>query len=154
MPDKPIKVKGLTELGQKVKKRISAYNNMAPAFKKAVTLYHGWVLRNFRAGGRLHENKIYVWPALEDSTIVSRRKGGGGAKILQDTGALHRDWELMSNKSRGIIQSAHKYSGVHEYGTKKAGRNRNVTIPQRKIFPTVKQARKIIHTAFVEHLKW
>ena len=143
-----VKVVGLEPFGKKVAKRIAKLSNMHPVYKKAVVLYFQWVQRNWNAAGGLHENSSLKWDELADSTIVRRRKKGKGAEILKDTGNLRRDWDLLSNRSRGIVRSQHFYSVFHEEGGK------NNRPPQRKIFPETDQAYKIVYPAFEAHLKW
>lgn len=167
-----MKVTGLREEMKNVGRLNKNLHNMGPAYKKAVALYHGWILRNFQQQDGLHEDAKYKWKPLAESTVANRRKKSSNP--LQDTGALRRDWELTSTSKYGKVKSAHKYSEVHEKGAtikartitpkKKdgvlawAGKNGKVfakrvripktVIPQRKIFPTKKQALKIVEPAF------
>ena len=150
-----VKVKGLKPFARRVGNRSKRLQNMAPAYKRAVTLYHAWILRNFAAQGTLHDDPKFYWKELKSATLKRRRKKGAGGKILQDTGSLRRDWELTSSSRQGVVASQRFYSSVHEDGAvvkKKSGGT--FKIPQRKIFPEIPQARKIIQPAFDAHLDW
>ncbi len=46
------------------------------------------VQRNFIAGGRSKSGAGGAWPPLKESTLLTRRGHGGGARPLQDTRAL------------------------------------------------------------------
>lgn len=168
-----IVTKGLKPYMRKVVERQKRLKNLSPAFKRAVVLYHAWIQKNFRAEGGLHDNKSLKWKK-------SNRAGNEGGKTLQDSGDLRRDWELRHSSSQGVIKSKHNYSSTHEDGKKlppivitpknakalrwydsdgnpvfaKRVRRPAIVIPQRKIFPEIKQAEKIIRPAFEGYLDW
>lgn len=152
MKNSSIKMVGLKPFAKELARIHRATGNLGPAYKAAAILYRQWIGKNFIAEGRLHDNPSLYWKRLKRSTVKRRRKKGRGAKVLRDTGRLSRDWELSSSKSGARVRSGVFYSSVHEDGTRNAGRNRNVVIPQRKIFPEDKQAQKIIAPAFNQHL--
>ena len=168
-----VRVTGLKNFMRKVSNRNAKLNNLSPAFKRAVVLYHGWILKNFNAEGGLHDNASLRWKK-------SNRAKNQGGKTLQDTGRLRRDWDLRSSSSYGIIKSKVDYSSVHEEGATipamvirpknakvlrwvgkdgvvrfaKSVKRPAIVIPQRKIFPTIAQAHDIIRPAFLQHLDW
>jgi phage virion morphogenesis protein len=83
-----------------------------------------------------------IWPALSEATIFSRiKKGNSGTKPLVDTGMLADPtrggprWQII-NGGAGVVVGVNRSFGgedasVHQFGTSRAGRNRNVTIPAR-----------------------
>lgn len=78
----------------------------------------GWVDQNFRAQGLEQP-----WPPLSPNTIVNRRKGGAGARTLQDTGRLKMSWTRAGGNPRILgghtvqVASNIKYAKWHEFGT-------------------------------------
>lgn len=157
MVQSSVKVKGLRPFARKVGNRSKRLQNMEPAYKRAVILYHGWILRNFAAEGKLHDDAKFHWKPLKPTTLRRRRQRGRGGKILQDTGGLRRDWELTSSSRQGVVASQKFYSSVHEDGAivkKRGDKGGTFEIPQRKIFPAIPQARTIIQPAFDAHLDW
>lgn len=173
MTSSAIVTKGLKPFMRRVANRQARLKNLSPAYKRAVTLYHAWILRNFDAEGGLHKNKDYKWEK-------SQRAENEGGKTLQDKGRLRRDWELRNASSYGLIRSKLEYSVAHEKGAtlpamvirpknakalrwvgsdgvvrfaKKVNRP-EIVLPQRKIFPDIDQAGEIIKPAFDDHLDW
>lgn len=65
-----------------------------------------------------------TWPALSPNTIAGRRKGGAGAKPLQDTGRLKMSWTRAGGNPRVLgdhtvqVSSNVEYAKFHEFGTK------------------------------------
>ena len=127
-------------IGKRFNKRSVEIAKVRIAHKKAIILLDSWVQRNFEAEGTLHEGGNNSWPALKPSTLKARRKKGAGGKKLQDEGNLKRDWDLVDSNKEGSLKSGHGYSRVHEKGTK--------NVPKRKIFPTIKQGKKIVLPAY------
>ncbi len=173
-----LRVKGVKKFANGIKGLRNGIQNKRPAFAKVAVQYRGWIGRNFQAEGGLHSDTRLKWKALKKSTKENRRKGGGGAKILQDTGALKGRWEISSGPSFARIKSGVHYSSVHEKGASikphvirpkrgkalkfkfkgktvfaKSVKHPGAKIPRRKIFPTNAQAnRDIIVPVFGEHL--
>lgn len=139
-----VKVTGAKEFVTKLSKTSKNIQNMKPAYKKAVVLYHQWIQKNFQANGKLHENSKFHWGTLADSTVRwKNRTGRDPSTILVQTGNLRRDWDLTSTSQYGLIRSGHYYSKFHEEG---------IGVPQRKIFPEESQAMKFIQPVFRGHI--
>jgi len=119
--------------------------NRRPVFMAAVIEYEKWIKKNFEASGRMHDNAKFHWKPLKPKTIAARKKGGGGAQILRDTNNLMLRWERTATNNKGRIKSGVFYSGVHQDG---AG-----PVPQRRIFPTKKQGKKIVRPVFEHFVK-
>jgi len=139
---------------------------MQPAHKAAAIQLFGWIQKNFDAEGKLHDKSSLHWPKLKPATVAGRRKGkskakafgsgqdAGGrtrnekgqfasrVKILQDTGRLKGGFDVTANPKRGRVENRVRYSVIHEGGwpAKK--------IPQRKMYPTIKQGKKIAIPAY------
>lgn len=78
-------LKGITEAIAKADGVRVRYANMTKPFKQASIVILKSVLENFRAQGRPDP-----WTPLSPLTLMLRRGGGAGAKILEDTGQMER----------------------------------------------------------------
>lgn len=58
------------------------------------------------------------WKPLAPATIAHRRKGGGGAKILQDTGMLRSSILFRGMRDKAIVFTNKIYGAIHQYGYK------------------------------------
>jgi hypothetical protein len=100
-----------------------------------------WVDRNFQTQG----GKVGGWAPLAESTLRRRRKGGKGAKILQDTGLLRASTKLFYDKTQaGIENQISVFSGAEKgsrggYGIYHDSDDRSIApwLPQRRFFPRV-----------------
>lgn len=136
-----LKAIGLATIQRRMRQRSIRMKNMRPANLAAATEIRKWVDKNFQAQGSLHDDPRLKWKELSQSTIKARRKGKKpGNKILQDTGRLKNSFEISANDRFGTVKNRVNYSVVHEEGTRK--------IPQRKIFPEIKQAEKIVRPVY------
>ena len=147
MPTKMFNIhtKGVTALIKKTGVIQQRMKNRRPVFMAAVIEYEKWIKKNFQADGGLHDNAKFRWKPLKPETIAARRKGGGGAQILRDTGNLMNRWERNATNNQGRIKSGVFYSGSHNEG--------DGPIPQRRIFPTKKQGKKIVRPVFEHFVK-
>jgi phage gpG-like protein len=68
------------------------------------------------------------WPGLADATIAKRRKGEGGTKILQDTGAMAGSTEASHGSDWAQAATGVEYALHHVFGAPKAN------IPKRNPF--------------------
>lgn len=140
-----IHTKGVTTLIKKTGVIQRRMKNRRPVFLAAVIEYEKWIKNNFVAAGTLHDNAKFHWEPLKPETIAARRQGGGGAKILRDTDNLMLRWNRTATNNRGRIQSGVNYSIVHQDGSG--------PVPQRRIFPTKKQGKKIVRPVFEHFVK-
>lgn len=77
-----------------------------------------------------------AWAPLADSTVRGRRRGS--SKPLVDTGALRGSIATQAEGDKirfGISGAPATYGGVHQVGTRTAGRKRNTTIDARPFLP-------------------
>jgi len=81
-----------------------------------------WVARNFQAEGIERR-----WPQMSPNTRAARRGGGGGARLLQNTGILRASFAPSHSQSasridEGAMQvsvgTSVQYAPFHEFGTK------------------------------------
>lgn len=136
-----LKAIGLATVQRRMLERSIRMKNMRPANLAAITEIRKWVDNNFQKEGRLHENGKLAWKPLSKFTLEKRRKGKkNGTKILQDTGRLKNSFELSATNKQGTLLNRVNYAVKHEKGF---GR-----IPQRKIFPEMKQAEKIVKPVY------
>jgi phage gpG-like protein len=109
----------------------------------AIVVLSKWVQRNFQAEGGLHNNNYGPWKPLAQSTIKNRRKGS--STILQDTGRLRTSFSYKATAKGATLSNNVKYAKIHEEGK---GR-----VPQRKIFPTFKQAEEIVQPVYEKFIE-
>lgn len=106
------------------------------------------------------------WKELSESTKQRRLKGGKKAKKtpiilkLYDTGDLRSKWAIARKGKNAVIISSNAkkddfaYGLVHQFGTNKAGRKKNVSIQARPFLPIKgKNISKSLKTAIREHKK-
>lgn len=91
----------------------------------------------FKAQGK---RQTPPWPALSPVTISRRRKGGAGAKALQDTGRLRASFVKRIRTKFVFVGSGVKYAPYHEFGTD------DRRIPQRRMTPTQQRAQALAKT--------
>lgn len=123
-------IRGLDRLALPVLERLG---NLEPVLRKRAALLDGVVQTSFRQSkSPLGE----AWAALAPSTVERRRKGS--SKPLVDTGQLRQSVTIVAGKDRitfGVSGPAQTYGPVHQFGTSRAGRKRNVRIPRRAFLP-------------------
>jgi phage virion morphogenesis protein len=112
---------------------IERLGNLEPVLRTRAALLDGVIQTSFRQSkSPLGE----AWKALAPSTVASRRKGS--SKPLVDTGEMRQSITIVAGKDRitfGISGAPQQYGPVHQFGTSRAGRKRNVTIPRRAFLP-------------------
>ncbi|MDR1461889.1 MAG: phage virion morphogenesis protein [Azoarcus sp.] len=81
------------------------------------------------------------WPTLSPDTVLARiKRGRTGTRPLIDTGQLANTirYQIIDGGAGVAIGTNRRYgrsnsanASVHQFGTNRAGRNRNITIPAR-----------------------
>lgn len=97
------------------------------------------------------------WRALSPVTIARRRKGGKGAKILQDTGNLRNS--LMANVGKKVIRAdsvilsvgGSNKSSVDDYASK---HNFGFGVPKREFMYISKDGNAKIVKQVIKFIKW
>jgi len=127
-------------------------NNMRPAHLQAAVVLDGWIQRNFKAEGGLHKDASLKWKPLSPIT-KNLRRGEEPFKILQDTGRLKTGWDIFATSKSGFVKSRVTYSSLHEKGGTSVLNGKSFKVPQRKIFPTIKQGGKIVLPVYQRYIR-
>ena len=80
------------------------------------------------------------WQALKPSTIRQKQKLGKSSNILRSDGNLADKWIVEADDKKATVsnntnKNGFAYGLVHQFGTNKAGRSKNVKIPARPFLP-------------------
>ena len=127
----------MPELGARVRDARGRAQSLSRALVAPAEALRALVARGFRTATAPDGSR---WAALADSTVERRREGRGpGPKAvpLVDTGIL-RNAAVGGVRVRGnaiLLTVQVPYAAVHQQGTKRAGRKRNVAIPRRAYLP-------------------
>ena len=162
-----IAVKGIREAAQRARSRADKLHlGMRAVNARAAVLLFQWVMRNFRAEGRLHDSASLHWPPLAPSTKLARIRrnlrtgrrgrnirsriralpiGAGVTPMLVDTGTLRGGFVPRWTSRQAILENYVPYARVHEEGTTR--------IPKRKMLPAPTQAIQIVRPVYGEHVR-
>ena len=80
------------------------------------------------------------WQALKPSTISQKQKLGKSSNILRWDGNLADKWIVEADDKKVTVsnntnKNGFAYGLVHQFGTNKGGRSKNVKIPARPFLP-------------------
>ena len=132
-----IEVKGLEELQTKLKSLQNIDKKTKPLMQ---TL--GNILQNEIEAGFENESSPFgqKWQALKPSTIRQKQKLGKSSNILRSDGNLADKWIVEADDKKATVsnntnKNGFAYGLVHQFGTNKAGRSKNVKIPARPFLP-------------------
>ena len=132
-----IEVKGLEELQTKLKSLQNIEKKTKPLMQ---TL--GNILQNEIEAGFENESSPFgqKWQALKPSTIRQKQKLGKSSNILRSDGHLADKWIVKADDKKATVsnntnKNGFAYGLVHQFGTNKAGRSKNVKIPTRPFLP-------------------
>lgn len=90
------------------------------------------------------------WPALKPSTLAKKKK----PTPLYEEATLLRSIHSEADEERGVVGSEEDYAPVHEFGTKIAGRSKNITIPQRAYLePACREHFKEVQGIFIRRIR-
>jgi phage gpG-like protein len=101
----------------------AAHDHTVPN-RQIATQLHGWVLRNFQAGGGL---QTPPWRPLAGSTLKQKSAKGYSGSPLVRTGHLRQSFRPFSDNDRAGVRSEVPYGQYHESGTSR--------LPQRAMLP-------------------
>ena len=106
-----------------------------------------------------------VWPELSEKTVLARMnktgkglRSGTGTKPLVDTGQLSSTirYQIADGGASVVIGTNRSFgaynSSIHQYGTSRAGRKRNVTIPARPFLGLSAEDERTVLDIIVKHL--
>lgn len=103
-----------------------------------------------------------VWKPLKQTTLKAKKNKGD---ILRFSGSLADRWNIKATSSRvevfgnSVNKKAYAYGAVHQFGTNKAGKSKNIKIPKRAFLPIddsgaiEKSLKKDIEDLLIDELK-
>lgn len=114
-----LKLEGLEKVLSRIQTVASRVKDTAPLMARLATLGFKDVIDHFSK----EQGPEGKWAPLKPSTIARRRKKGGGAKILQDTGRLRGSImpQVTSPTRAEIVSTNVVYAPYHQFGV--PGRN-------------------------------
>lgn len=126
-------------LKEAVAKLVANSRNARDAFDEIGSMLEASIRKNFEKEGRYNEVGESVWrggnkkwPELRESTVRQRAKSGRSAHpILSVSGQLKNSISYQATNGGVTVGTNLAYAAAHQYGTDKAGRSKNVTIPAR-----------------------
>nr|DAR66818.1 MAG TPA: virion morphogenesis protein [Caudoviricetes sp.] len=135
-----IEVKGLAELQTKLKSLQNIDKKTKPLMQ---TL--GNILQNETEVSFENESSPFgqKWQALKPSTIRQKQKLGKSSNILRSDGNLADKWIVKADDKKATVsnntnKNGFAYGLVHQFGTNKVGRSKNVRIAARPFLPVDK----------------
>ena len=135
-----IEVKGLEELQTKLKSLQNIDKKTKPLMQ---TL--GNILQNETEVSFENESSPFgqKWQALKPSTIRQKQKLGKSSNILRSDGNLADKWIVKADDKKATVsnntnKNGFAYGLVHQFGTNKVGRSKNIKIPARPFLPVDK----------------
>ncbi|WP_103589993.1 phage virion morphogenesis protein [Campylobacter concisus] len=135
-----IEVKGLAELQTKLKSLQNIDKKTKPLMQ---TL--GNILQNETEVSFENESSPFgqKWQALKPSTIRQKQKLGKSSNILRSDGNLADKWIVKADDKKATVsnntnKNGFAYGLVHQFGTNKVGRSKNIKIPARPFLPVDK----------------
>ena len=132
-----IEVKGLEELKTKLKSLQNIDKKTKPLMQTLGNILQNEIEASFENESSPFGQK---WQALKPSTIRQKQKLGKSSKILRSDGNLADKWIVKADDKRATVsnntnKNGFAYGLVHQFGTNKAGRSKNVKIPARPFLP-------------------
>ena len=132
-----IEVKGLEELQTKLKSLQNIDKKTKPLMQTLGNILQNEIEASFENESSPFGQK---WQALKPSTIRQKQKLGKSSNILRSDGNLADKWIVKADDKRATVSNntnkkGFAYGLVHQFGTNKAGRSKNVKIPARPFLP-------------------
>ena len=132
-----IEVKGLEELQTKLKSLQNIDKKTKPLMQTLGNILQNEIEASFENESSPFGQK---WQALKPSTIRQKQKLGKSSNILRSDGNLADKWIVKADDKRATVsnntnKNGFAYGLVHQFGTTKAGRSKNVKIPARPFLP-------------------
>lgn len=132
-----IEVKGLEELQTKLKSLQNIDKKTKPLMQTLGNILQNEIEASFKNESSPFGQK---WQALKPSTIRQKQKLGKSSNILRSDGNLADKWIVKVDDKRATVsnntnKNGFPYGLVHQFGTNKAGRSKNVKISARPFLP-------------------
>lgn len=135
-----IEVKGLEELQTKLKSLQNIDKKTKPLMQTLGNILQNEIEASFENESSPFGQK---WQALKPSTIRQKQKLGKSSNILRSDGNLADKWIVKADDKKATVSNNTNKNGfvyglVHQFGTNKAGRSKNVRIAARPFLPVDK----------------
>lgn len=135
-----IEVKGLEELQTKLKSLQNIDKKTKPLMQTLGNILQNEIEASFENESSPFGQK---WQALKPSTIRQKQKLGKSSNILRWDGNLADKWIVKADDKKATVsnntnKNGFAYGLVHQFGTNKAGRSKNVRIAARPFLPVDK----------------
>lgn len=135
-----IEVKGLEELQTKLKSLQNIDKKTKPLMQTLGNILQNEIETSFENESSPFGQK---WQALKPSTIRQKQKLGKSSNILRSDGNLADKWIVKADDKKATVsnntnKNGFAYGLVHQFGTNKAGRSKNVRIAARPFLPVDK----------------
>ena len=135
-----IEVKGLEELQAKLKSLQNIEKKTKPLMQTLGNILQNEIEASFENESSPFGQK---WQALKPSTIRQKQKLGKSSNILRSDGNLADKWIVKADDKKATVSNNTNKNGfvyglVHQFGTNKAGRSKNVRIAARPFLPVDK----------------
>nr|DAN06012.1 MAG TPA: virion morphogenesis protein [Caudoviricetes sp.] len=135
-----IEVKGLEELQTKLKSLQNIDKKTKPLMQTLGNILQNEIEASFENESSPFGRK---WQALKPSTIRQKQKLGKSSNILRSDGNLADKWIVKADDKKATVsnntnKNSFAYGLVHQFGTNKAGRSKNVRIAARPFLPVDK----------------
>ena len=132
-----IEVKGLEELQTKLKSLQNIDKKTKPLMQTLGNILQNEIEASFENESSPFGQK---WQALKPSTIRQKQKLGKSSNILRSDGILADKWIVKADDKKATVsnntnKNGFAYGLVHQFGTTKTGRSKNVKIPARPFLP-------------------
>ena len=132
-----IEVKGLEELQTKLKSLQNIDKKTKPLMQTLGNILQNEIEASFENESSSFGQK---WQALKPRTIRQKQKLGKSSNILRSDGNLADKWIVKADDKRATVsnntnKNGFAYGLVHQFGSNKAGRGKNVKIPARPFLP-------------------
>lgn len=135
-----IEVKGLEELQTKLKSLQNIDKKTKPLMQTLGNILQNEIEASFENESSPFGQK---WQALKPSTIRQKQKLGKSSNILRSDGNLADKWIVKADDKKATVsnntnKNGFAYGLVHQFGSNKIGRSRNIKIPARAFLPVDK----------------
>lgn len=132
-----IEIKGLKKLQNKLESLQSIENKTKPLMQTLGNILQNEIEASFENESSPFGQK---WQALKPNTIRQKQKLGKSSNILRSDGNLADKWIVKADDKKATVsnntnKNGFAYGLVHQFGTNKAGRSKNVKIPARPFLP-------------------
>ena len=135
-----IEIKGLEKLQNKLESLQSIENKTKPLMQTLGNILQNKIEDSFENESSPFGQK---WQALKPSTIKQKQRRGKSLNILRSDGNLADRWIVKADDKKATVsnntnKNGFAYGLVHQFGTNKAGRSKNIKMPARPFLPVDK----------------